>query len=226
MKKLLMVITLISIILCFLFPMQMEKTEGIMPYCTIDDLISKTGVDKLKNLTKTIYPDKINQNDYNNIYSSLSAEDKAFVDSLYLYDGVIDLYSLKQINENDEKKFFKILIVLENIDKIENVINNTSKLIDGYLVGRYSVPITPTPENITGYAVNITVAELLIDIGVNDNEADRSILKRKDEAIKFLENVAKGIFNLPIKPIGDDQAIPVNDNILIATKNKLDMTGY
>lgn len=227
MKRFLMIIISIFIILSFAVPLQMEKTEGIMPYCTIDDLIAKTGVDTLKKITKTYYPDKINQNDYNNFYSSLGSVDKTFVDSIYQYDAENDLYSLNQINMIDEKRFFKILIAIEKIDKIENALENTSNLIDGYLVGRYTVPISPTPDNIRGYAAHITIAELLIDSGAFELEADKAILKRKDEAIKFLENVAKGTFNLPLKSIEEGQVLPSSiDNILIKSKKKLDTHGY
>ncbi|MBN2546562.1 MAG: DUF1320 domain-containing protein [Spirochaetes bacterium] len=223
MKKIVSLMILILLFACSVFSLR-NNTEGIMPYCSIDDLISKVDIDKLLNIGNIAFPDNLTADDYNELFGGLSIEDKALIDSSYTLNE--DVYILNRLSTEQKKQFLKIYLTLETVDTIENAIISSGQLIDGYLTGRYQVPLSSVPDNIKIFAVNISIAELLIDKGViQDSEADKAIIKRKDEAIKFLEKVASGTFSLPIK--NDDNVAPVKDDFIsYETKPKLDMNGF
>lgn len=195
-----------------------------MSYCTIDDLIAKTGIDKLMNLGKVTFPDNLSQVQYNDLFAGL-AMDKVFVDSVYNF--IEDKYTLTPLSIEEKKKLLIIYSSIEDINTIENAIIGAGQLIDGYLSSRYTVPLEPVPDNIKIFAVNIALAELLIDAGINnDSDADKAIVKRKEEALKFLEKVAAGTFNLPIPANPGEATKPVDNFIAYKSKPKLDLKGF
>jgi phage gp36-like protein len=196
-----------------------------MPYCDISDLVAKVDIDKLINLGKVTFPDNLKEQEYDDLFAGLNTGDKAFVDSIYVL--INEKYALSTLSIEEKKKFLIIYSQIENLNTIENAIAGSGQLIDGYLSARYPVPLNPVPDNIKIFSVNITIAELLIDAGVNnDSEADKAIIKRKDEALKFLEKVAAGTFNLPVKTDTGESVKPADDFIAYKSKPKLDMRGF
>lgn len=79
--------------------------------------------------------------------------------------------------------------VMDN-SKIEEAINYAEQLIDGYLRGRYSVPLNPVPELIRRLAVDLAVFFLYSRrFELNMPE---SMLERKRECIRLLEHIQQG----------------------------------
>lgn len=73
-----------------------------------------------------------------------------------------------------------------------------SSEIDGYLGGRYRLPLNPAPNVLTVYACDIARYRLC---GAESPETEL-ILRRYELAIKFLERVAKGDITLGGMPDG------------------------
>lgn len=191
-------------------------------YCDVNDLLSKIDVEHLMNISRVSFPAYLNSAVYETLFSSLTNEERAFVDTLYSVED--NHYVLKEMSLEDKEKFLLIYLKVMDNNNIEKAIKSASSLIDGYLVGRYTVPLKNVPDNIKIFCANIAIAELLIDKGVTESEADKAIIRRKEDAIRFLENVAKGNFNLPIKE--NDIAYPKTDFIKVDTKAKLSLEGY
>ncbi|MEB9894813.1 DUF1320 domain-containing protein [Bacillus cereus] len=81
---------------------------------------------------------------------------------------------------------------------IEEAIADASGEIDGYLVKRYSVPLSRVPKVINKYAKDIAVYNLFSRIGIDEGEKEKNYLNRYNAAIRFLENVAKGIIDIGV----------------------------
>lgn len=70
--------------------------------------------------------------------------------------------------------------------------------IDGYLVKRYPVPLSPVPKAINKFAKDIAVYNLFSRIGIDESKEEKNYLNRYNAAVRFFENVAKGIIDLGI----------------------------
>ncbi|WP_338013869.1 DUF1320 domain-containing protein [Desulforamulus profundi] len=70
--------------------------------------------------------------------------------------------------------------------------------MDGYLVKRYSVPLSPTPKVINKFSKDIAVYNLFSRAGIDEGEKEKNFLNRYKAAVKFLENVAKGVVDIGI----------------------------
>lgn len=81
---------------------------------------------------------------------------------------------------------------------IEEAILDADGEIDGYLVKRYSVPISPTPKVINKFSKDIAVYNLFSRAGIDEGEKEKNFLNRYKAAVKFLENVAKGVVDIGI----------------------------
>lgn len=64
--------------------------------------------------------------------------------------------------------------------------------IDGYLMKRYPVPMSPVPAVIRKYSKDIAVYNLVSRTGINESERENNYLTRYKNAISFLSKVAKG----------------------------------
>lgn len=84
-------------------------------------------------------------------------------------------------------------------ENLANALERASAIIDGYLVGRYTLPWADSPRILTGYCCDIARYQLASDYNILTEE----IKLRYDDAIKFLTAVASGKINLgPAKPGG------------------------
>ena len=64
--------------------------------------------------------------------------------------------------------------------------------IDGYLMKRYPVPMSPVPAVIRKYSKDIAVYNLISRAGIDEGERENNYLTRYKNAIAFLTKVAKG----------------------------------
>lgn len=81
---------------------------------------------------------------------------------------------------------------------VEQAITDADAEIDGYLAKRYNVPFTTVPTVINKFAKDIAVYNLVSRLGINESDREKTFLTRYNSAIKFLENVAKGIIDIGI----------------------------
>jgi phage gp36-like protein len=80
---------------------------------------------------------------------------------------------------------------------LEQKLADASALVDGYLAGRYPVPLSPVPGILVGYACDIARYNLYPDAELTQEHPVR--LRYKD-AIQFLTLVGQGRLNLGAAP--------------------------
>lgn len=86
---------------------------------------------------------------------------------------------------------------------LNKALGDADAVIDGYLAGRYPLPLSVIPKPLELYACDI--ARYLL----HDNAATDQITKRYNDAIKFLERVAKGEISIGVNASGETP--PAND---------------
>jgi len=83
-----------------------------------------------------------------------------------------------------------------NVTVLTQAIDDASGLIDGYLSGRYTIPLVTIPPALIRIACDIS-RYYLYDDAVSDH-----VEKNYDEAVKFLGRAAKGTVNLGVDNAG------------------------
>ena len=97
------------------------------------------------------------------------------------------------------------------VDAVLNqVIDDAGATIDGYLGGRYSLPLAAVPRVLTRTACDLARYYLF------DNQLDEEhqAAKRHDEALKYLEKVGRGTLQLGLD---SNNARPQSNNIATIT---------
>lgn len=114
--------------------------------------------------------------------------------------------------ENISKKYSTALLIrLTNFDGtaddftaikesvLEDALQDASALIDGYLAGRYAVPVSPAPEYFESDCEAISVALMIQHKGYSTGTPDESLYLAGMKIIKDrYEMVASGKLTLPI----------------------------
>ncbi|MEF2968353.1 DUF1320 domain-containing protein [Paenibacillus sp. M1] len=86
---------------------------------------------------------------------------------------------------------------------IKSAIEDACGEIDGYLAKRYSVPLQVVPKAINKFAKDIAIYNLFSRIGIDESEREKNYLNRYNAAIRFLENVAKGMIDIGTGGVSD-----------------------
>lgn len=124
-----------------------------------------------------------------------STSHEAVVDAelmdLTLRGGDRSGYTAEQITAADEAKA-----------RIEELVAETGGLVDGYLGGRYEVPLSPVPKILSTWARAI-VRYKLHSNREGDERSDPVVRDYRD-ALKFLQLVADGKFSLGVEDPADD----------------------
>jgi len=84
---------------------------------------------------------------------------------------------------------------------VEESIRSADAEINGYLAKRYELPLATVPENISKYSKDIALYNLFSRIGIDQGERESIYSTRYKNAIRYLENVAKGVVDLGLKPV-------------------------
>lgn len=79
----------------------------------------------------------------------------------------------------------------DDIDRLASAIADAGALIDGYIAGRYAVPLATAPALIKDVACDVTRYKLW------RNRAPEEIQKRYDQAISTLRDISRGVISLP-----------------------------
>lgn len=82
--------------------------------------------------------------------------------------------------------------------KIDNAINDADSEINGYLQKRYPLPLPSIPKVINKLSKDITLYNLFSRRGIDKDKNDDTVLQRYKNAVKFLENLSKGVVELGI----------------------------
>ena len=84
---------------------------------------------------------------------------------------------------------------------IEQAINDASDVINGYLAGRYELPLVTVPNLLEQFCCDIARYKL----GTND--VPEHVETRNKDAIKFLMSVAKGELSIGVDALGQDAKV-------------------
>lgn len=77
---------------------------------------------------------------------------------------------------------------------IDQALADAGAVIDGYLAGRYTLPLTPVPAILVGYACDLARERLYKDA------ATETVIRRADDARRFLALVGQGKLFLGVQP--------------------------
>lgn len=77
--------------------------------------------------------------------------------------------------------------------------------IDGYLGGRYPVPLDPVPKVIRKFCKDMAVYNLISRSGLDEQAEEKNFLTRYNGAVKFLLLVAEGRVSLGPGQEGDSE---------------------
>jgi phage gp36-like protein len=80
---------------------------------------------------------------------------------------------------------------------IDQALTDASAVVDGYLSGRYEIPLTPVPPILVGYTCDLARYNLYPDAELSETNPVRA---RQRDAIKFLQFVGEGKLSLGIHP--------------------------
>ncbi len=113
-------------------------------------------------------------------------------------------------------------------DAVDRAIANASAEIDGYLLsGGYPVPLDGPPANIKKYCVDIAAANLIVGVGVlQDDPGGAAILEQAKAARRYLEKVAEGKFRIPGYANDGEVAAPPAGNVRVNAMGRLDLRGF
>ena len=115
-----------------------------------------------------------------------------------------------------------------NEDAITRAIEDAQAEIDGYLFsGGYTVPLNPPPKNIIRYCVVLAAANLLVGIGLlEEDTGGEGIIEKEKAARKYLEKVAAGKFKIPGYSKEGETSAPPPGKVRVDSMEKLDLGGY
>lgn len=95
----------------------------------------------------------------------------------------------------------------------ELAIQDADAEIDGYLMKRYPVPMSPAPAVLSKYSRDIAVYNLVSRSGIDTNDRESNYLTRYKNAISFLTNVAKGVTDITVDGTSKPQQARTSFNV-------------
>jgi phage gp36-like protein len=106
---------------------------------------------------------------------------------------------------------------------IESAIMDADGEIDGYLNKRYPVPLIKIPKMINKISKDIALYNIFSRIGIDTQERESNYLTRYKSAVRFLENVAKGIIDIGIEKPQERaiQSFNINSNKRLFSRDTL-----
>jgi phage gp36-like protein len=81
-------------------------------------------------------------------------------------------------------------------------LTRATSLIDSYLSGRYALPLSTTPAVLTTLCLDIARYQM------GHNAEEKDVRQRYEDALKVLEQIAKGTLNLGLPPADEPTALP------------------
>lgn len=105
-----------------------------------------------------------------------------------------------------------------NHDKLNAAIEAANSEVDGYIGGRYALPLSVVPPFLQAVGCDIAYYHACLGETVLN---DRAKL-RYDAAVKILCNIAKGVLNLGGSPAGESKPVQTSVNNVVFTVGRHD----
>jgi phage gp36-like protein len=105
-----------------------------------------------------------------------------------------------------------------NQPKVDAAIRMASNLIDTYCYPRYAVPLTPMPELIRDLATALTIYNLYM-FAKRDDLISSTIIYRKIDAIKLLNDISEGKLKLDTTPLGSQYKFKTDTKLINLDNN-------
>jgi len=119
-------------------------------------------------------------------------------------DSIDGIIGNSLIEEQGEKETILNELIAEAIEDADGEIN-------GYLNKRYPTPLTNTPKVINKFSKDIALYNIFSRNGIEDGSREETFLERYKSAIRFLENVAKGIIEIGLGGADEEVVRPTSD---------------
>lgn len=118
-------------------------------------------------------------------------------------------------------------IKVEKFEPIARLaIEDADSEINGYLAKRYPTPLSSTPGIINKLSKDIAIYNIFSRSGIDEGERESNYLTRYKNAIKYLENVAKGIVDIeassPSAPATSSGFVKISSNKKLFGRNSLE----
>lgn len=110
-------------------------------------------------------------------------------------------------------------MVNQNI--VDSAIQTAGSEIDGYAQKQYSVPFDPVPEIIKKISVDITLYNLFSRRGF-DKEKDANIMDRYKNAVRFLQDLARGVVTIGVPNPAPPIAADIRSNPRVFNRNSME----
>lgn len=98
-------------------------------------------------------------------------------------------------------------------DVVNRALANTDAMIDGYLAGRYVLPLVSTPPLLQGVAQEIAIYKL------HPFQPDPKIEQEYKDAVATLDKISKGTIRLPNATIGEP-AVTGADGVVAVDRDR------
>ncbi|HEN9575949.1 TPA: DUF1320 family protein, partial [Acinetobacter baumannii] len=95
-----------------------------------------------------------------------------------------------------------------NYDKLNAALQEANSEIDGYLMGRYKLPLQTVPPFLESLACHIARYHACTGAMTDDDP----IRTRYDDAIKKLKDISKGIVGVGGTPAGESEPVKTSSN--------------
>ncbi len=97
------------------------------------------------------------------------------------------------------------------LERIADKIRDTNGEVDSYIAQRYTLPLPEVPDMLRSKAKDICIYKLFLRRGIRQNSADESVVMANNDAIKFLDKVARGTVTLTL-PTNSETIKTPSDN--------------
>lgn len=109
-------------------------------------------------------------------------------------------------------------------ERITEAIEDADAEIKGYLQKRYPLPLPSTPSVIKKLSKDIALYNLFSRKGIDKEKNEENVVSRYKNAIRFLENLSKGLVNLGISQginLKSNSQINLNSNKKLFSRKSL-----
>jgi Mu-like prophage protein gp36 len=190
-------------------------------YLDRDGLLARVEIDFLVGATIGGFSDHVPTSDFSAavLVPIADAADKAFVQALYSEDQ--GMMILRELSGPEKKRYFTIHCAAQAVTRVEDAIADACAEIDGYLVGRYTLPLDPVPAVLAKFCADLA-AYAILGTRRLDEEKDKDFVRRAEAARDYLTKVAEGKITLTAPTVSGHEAATIQ----FRARPRLDLRGY